>query len=802
MKRLLLFVLLMLMPLSAHAAWLEIVPPESVTGFTENVITVRSDTAGVLLLSLQDEQGEQYAWQAQIAAGENRLVWDGLRYHGEPIDAGAYILRGELSAAGQTACAAESAVTLLPCRNALLFALRCSDRLYTQAKDPWFCEMALARTGGTVLMEIRRADAPEKVLMTKSKRVEDSDPARMYWDGTIDGVTVADGEYRLILWEADNPAYYHETTVTVTEGKEPVYDLELSPMIIPERGMTDAEIWRIMQRPSVVADIGQTAHLTIRADKGKGKALGTVHGQSQSLMLLHVEDGFAFVGVWNHETGDYVEGWVKAAELKVVVPNREYGLLIDKQTQTMTVYYKGTVLDTISISTGLAAVDRMIRETPAGAYQTVNRIGSFDSEGYHYEYVIRYDGGNLIHQMGYDRVGGKKDFSDHVGLLGAKASHGCVRVSDEPGANGINAFWLYTHLPYGTRVIILDDPENRILQAAAAGEKVTVPMTAPVAPPALAEDETELVLTVGGDVVLGTRESWWERSDALPAHLSQHGLTYPFSGLQTIFQQDDMTFVNLECVLKEDNADEDKDKLYRFRGLPEWAEGLAASSIEQVSIANNHYVDYGEDGQHSTLQALEASGVAYSGFENMYIWEQDGQRIGFGGCRETVYKKDPSVVYKDVNAMKRAGCDVIIYTCHWGTEYEPNHNDLQERIAAAAAAAGADIILGGHPHVVQGVGTVEHRPVLYSLGNLMFGGTIELDTFDGMLAQLRLRFDAQGYKGCTVRLIPVLTSGQAGQQINDYRPVIAEGADRERILQKVQDDTAFPLLEEMYFPVR
>ena len=104
MKRLLLFVLLMLMPLSAHAAWLEIVPPESVTGFTENVITVRSDTAGVLLLSLLDVVGEQYAWQAQIAAGENRLVWDGLRYHGEPIDAGAYILRGELSAAGQTAC--------------------------------------------------------------------------------------------------------------------------------------------------------------------------------------------------------------------------------------------------------------------------------------------------------------------------------------------------------------------------------------------------------------------------------------------------------------------------------------------------------------------------------------------------------------------------------------------------------------------------------------------------------------------------------------------------------------------------
>lgn len=101
--------------------------------------------------------------------------------------------------------------------------------------------------------------------------------------------------------------------------------------------------------------------------------------------------------------------------------------------------------------------------------------------------------------------------------------------------------------------------------------------------------------------------------------------------------------------------------------------------------------------------------------------------------------------------------------------------------------------------MVQGIGTVGNVPVIYSLGNLMFGGTIEMSTFDGMLAQLRLRFDENGYVGCGIELIPVLTSSKAYEGINDYCPIIAEGEDRERILEKVQTDTPFPLMEQMFF---
>ena len=115
---------------------------------------------------------------------------------------------------------------------------------------------------------------------------------------------------------------------------------------------------------------------------------------------------------------------------------------------------------------------------------------------------------------------------------------------------------------------------------------------------------------------------------------------------------------------------------------------------------------------------------------------------------------------------------------------------------------GVDVILGTHPHVVQGVDSVGDVPVLYSLGNLMFGGTHDMRTFDAMLVQLRLRFLEGKYQGVTVELIPVLTSSRATEDINDFCPVVAEGEDKERILQKVQDDTPCELMEQMYFPAK
>lgn len=794
----LLFVLLLLLS-GALAEGLTLKVSGEITGFAENKVTVVAPVAGTITLTITDEYGTYRSFSRDVMRGTTTLRWDGLGDNEERLRTGTYTLRGVLDARG-TLYETSIKVKVGKAAQSLIFALPGADTLYLQ-DNSWFCEVRLTRAG-TVCMDVYRAEDLNQEVGQVKKSVADTEKVR--WDGKIKGRALEPGAYVLRYYAQEAPERSVDIALTIAEGKAPTLPVAVTGPVLAQRGMTDAEIWAIMQKPSVVADLKeQTSHLTFRAEKSsKSAALGTLHGQSQGMEVHAIEGNWALVSAWNHESGEFVKGYVPLDELKVVTPSGEFGLLIDKAAQTLTVYQRGERIAELPVSTGLAGKDRLIRETAAGAFLTVDRISTFkDEDGYEYAYAIRYDGGNLLHQLGYRARGTKRDFTDHEPLLGQKASHGCVRLPRQGDAEtGINAYWLWTHLPYGTRVMILDDPKERQLQAAAVSEKVTVTPTDPVSPPPLEEGEREIVLTLGGDVVLGTREYWWNDLAALPAYLDQEGLGYPFSALTDIFAADDMTFVNLESVLKDDKSGENTSKEWRFRGLTAWTETLKLASIEQVSIANNHYIDYGTKGRDSTRAALEEAGIAYSGYEYVYTADIDGTRIGFGGCRETVYLEDPFVIQRDMNRLRAAGCDVIVYTLHGGVEYAPNHNALQQEMAYRAAAAGADIVLGGHPHVVQGITHVGGSLVMYSLGNLMFGGTHEMQTFDGMLAQVRLRFRGESYVGCTVELMPVLTSSRASEGVNDFRPVIAEGEDRDRILQKVQADTPFVLKEQMYFP--
>ena len=106
--------------------------------------------------------------------------------------------------------------------------------------------------------------------------------------------------------------------------------------------------------------------------------------------------------------------------------------------------------------------------------------------------------------------------------------------------------------------------------------------------------------------------------------------------------------------------------------------------------------------------------------------------------------------------------------------------------------------MGTHPHCVQGV---EHRRgslILWSLGNLVFGGTHEMTTFDAVVAQVSLCFDGGEYQGAKLRLLPVLTS--SARPDNNFQPEWAEGADYERIMGLIQDDSEMQIEAEMWFP--
>lgn len=215
----------------------------------------------------------------------------------------------------------------------------------------------------------------------------------------------------------------------------------------------------------------------------------------------------------------------------------------------------------------------------------------------------------------------------------------------------------------------------------------------------------ELVLTFGGDCVLGTREEWKGDRDTFDSCIEANGMEYPFSQLKDVFTQDDITLLNLECVLQTGNQGHDYRKQHTFRGRPDYAAMLTLASVEQVNLANNHTVDYRAAGKKATIVALDAADVAYSGNQTLYVFEKGGHKIGFGGCRETDFRQNKAIVYRDIEKLKKQGCDVIVYSCHWGREYSATRNAAQERMAQYAVNSGADIVVGTHPHVVQGIET-------------------------------------------------------------------------------------------------
>jgi len=236
----------------------------------------------------------------------------------------------------------------------------------------------------------------------------------------------------------------------------------VTEQFLPTPGMTDAEIWQLMMAPSVVVDIDFYKHQPVYvAPDEESESLGTLHGQTQAVRLLEIGESWSRVGAWNHEEGEYIEGWVPTARLKTVSPGTEYGLLLDKKAQTLTVYARGERLGTVQVSTGMMEKNNLDQETAAGSFLTGYHRVNFSTNGLRYDYVIQYDGGNMMHQIPYAWGKGKKDFTPGASRLGSKASHACIRVQAEAGEGGINAYWLWQRLPFRTRLLILDDPEER-----------------------------------------------------------------------------------------------------------------------------------------------------------------------------------------------------------------------------------------------------------------------------------------------------------------------------------------------------
>ena len=312
------------------------------------------------------------------------------------------------------------------------------------------------------------------------------------------------------------------------------------------------------------------------------------------------------------------------------------------------------------------------------------------------------------------------------------------------------------------------------LEAAPAGESVTFTEEGPVSWP------RTFTVTLAGDTTLGSTDNLRKRDDCFEKVAEEKGYGWFFSGMTDLFAWDDLTLVNFEGTLTESNKK--KEKKFNFKAPAAYTQILTLGSVEAVNIANNHIVDYGDQGKEDTITALTDAGITVSGGGILGIFEKDGVKVGLTGyCFP--YSNGKKDISADVKSLREAGCQIVIASFHWGNEYEKAFTAEQRSIGRAALKAGADVVVGTHPHIVQGIEQRDGRYILYSLGNLVFGGNVDPDDRDAIAARLTFTVYEDHADKPELTIIPLrLTEQKKG---TDYRPVIVRDSEAERILKRV-----------------
>ncbi|MCM1090395.1 MAG: CapA family protein [Butyrivibrio sp.] len=304
--------------------------------------------------------------------------------------------------------------------------------------------------------------------------------------------------------------------------------------------------------------------------------------------------------------------------------------------------------------------------------------------------------------------------------------------------------------------------------------------------PVIEPEEITITITAAGDVSLGNYVgqdySWSFRE----MYETTEDKGYFFENVYDIFSQDDMTIVNLEGVFTF-SEDLNPDRTYNIKGDPEYANLLTYGSVEAVSMANNHRLDFGENGTKDTLAALEPTGIVYAYDNNVGIYETKGIRIGFVSVNEIGWGRGIEQLMKDgIAKLREAEVDLILACCHWGIEREFYPTDFQQEFGRECIDWGADLVIGHHPHVLQGVEEYNGKYIIYSLANFCFGANRNPTDKDTMIAQQTFTFvDGEKQEETEFRVIPCSVSSTSTR--NDYRPTPAEGDEASRIISRLNE---------------
>lgn len=279
-------------------------------------------------------------------------------------------------------------------------------------------------------------------------------------------------------------------------------------------------------------------------------------------------------------------------------------------------------------------------------------------------------------------------------------------------------------------------------------------------PPAAERQSGPLRLLFAGD----THFLWGVRDQQ-----NRRGMLSPVKKIRPLFLGADYRVINLETVVAHEGKSVNH-KTYIFRSDPQNLSVLKFLEVQGLFLANNHTFDLGLPGIEQTLTHVAAAGLSYSGIGKNeaeairpFISEVQGLRIAFFSI-STVGRRDtfaaatrpgtaqPSPAFFAELQRARSKAEFIVVGVHWGNEYELFPNKEQRDLARKLVRDGADAVIGHHPHVPQGTEFINGRPVVYSLGNFLFGSANYQQTHN-LIAVLRI--DRKTKRTIAVELHPI-----------------------------------------------
>ncbi len=285
--------------------------------------------------------------------------------------------------------------------------------------------------------------------------------------------------------------------------------------------------------------------------------------------------------------------------------------------------------------------------------------------------------------------------------------------------------------------------------------------------------------------------------DVMPGNMVRNNyMSFGLDGIVTKYLQEelqkaDVTVMNQEFPFS-NRGTPAQDKQYTFRIHPSFVSILKELGVDAVSLANNHALDYGREALSDTFETLDEAGIPYAGAgdtrdraaQPVYL-ECQGKTIGLLAASRVipeiswnVENQQPGMLCTYDSAavtaaieQARSNCDFLAVYVHWGVEQQDHPEEYQRVLAQAYIDAGADLVVGSHPHVPQGMEYYQGKPIVYSLGNFIFNPDM------GGTYVLKVLLQKEG--GCQLKVVPVAASDALTRQL--------EGQEKTAFLDYIED---------------